>query len=66
MASAGTNDVSVAFVGLNRTSLEFAVAVFVADVLASMREPLRNDEFECKLARALPRRHPKQTVLSAL
>ena len=57
MASAGTNDVSVALAGLNCTSSEFAVAVFAAGILASMREPLWNAAFERKLVRAPPRRH---------
>ena len=54
MASAGTNDVSVAFAGLKRTLFELANAVFAADVLVSMREPLRSAVFERKLASAPP------------
>ena len=57
MAFAGTKDVSVAFAGVNRTFLEFTDAVFAADVLVSMQEPLRNAGFERKLARALPGKH---------
>ena len=50
MPSAGTNNVSVAFVGVERTFLEFADTVFAADILVSMCEPLRNAAFERKLA----------------
>ena len=57
MVSAGTNNFSVVFAGVNRTFLEFTDAVFAADVLVWMREPLRKAEFERKFARAPPGKH---------
>ena len=52
MASAGTNDVSIAFANINCTILEFADAVFTADVLVSMCKPSWDAAFERKLARS--------------
>ena len=53
----GTNDVSVAFAGVNRTILEFADAVSAADVLVSTREPSSDAASERKLARPFLSRH---------
>ena len=57
MASAGTNDVSVALADVSRATLEFVDAFFAADDLVSMCEPSWNAVFERNLARSFPGRH---------
>ena len=57
MASVGTNDVSVAFDGVNCTILDFAGAVFATGVLNLMCEPLWDVAFERNLVQPSPSRH---------